>query len=200
MKILNAELLDQAFTPEQIPRLEHFQVAVFGRSNVGKSSLLAAMMRRRKLVKVSSTPGKTRGIFFYIVNGRFLLVDLPGYGFSRAPKILAEKWHSLVEAYLEGDSGPSLALHLIDIRHPPTKDDLVVGRILSERGIPVVVVATKADKLSRSGRLRSLNIIAREMEVPRSAVVPVSVKDGSIPVTAVWEAVLSRLPGEAKDC
>ena len=199
MKILSARLQDQAFTLEQIPRLDQPQVAVFGRSNVGKSSLLAAMMRRRKLVKVSSTPGKTRGIFFYLVNERFLLVDLPGYGFSKAPKVLADKWHSLVEAYLDSESGPSLALHLIDIRHPPTKNDLAVRRILSERGIPVIVVATKADKLSRSGRRNSLAVISRDMEVPGRNVVPVSVKDASIPVTAVWGAVLSLLPEEEKN-
>ena len=196
MKILKAELQDQAFTPEQIPHIDQPQIAVFGRSNVGKSSLLAAMMRRRKLVKVSSTPGKTRGIFFYIVNERFLLVDLPGYGFSKAPKIMADKWRSLVEAYLDSETSPSLALHLIDIRHPPTKDDLEVGGILSERDIPVIVVATKADKLSRSRRIKSLAVISRDMGVPGPTIVPVSVKDTSSPAAAVWEAILGLLPGE----
>lgn len=190
MKIISAHLQDQAFTPAQIPGLDGPQVAVFGRSNVGKSSLLAAMMRRRKLVKVSSTPGKTRGIFFYIVNGNFYLVDLPGYGFSKAPKVLTGKWHSLVEAYLDSRPGPSLALHLIDIRHPPTKDDLDVGQILKERKIPVVVVATKADKLSKSRRISSLTVISRNMGIPADSVIPVSVKDASIRVDAVWDAIL----------
>jgi GTP-binding protein len=170
-------------------------VAVFGRSNVGKSSLLAAMMRRRKLVKVSSTPGKTRGIFFYLVNGLYYLVDLPGYGFSKAPKSLAGNWHALVEAYLDSENGPSLALHLIDIRHPPTKDDLAVRQILKERKIPVIIVATKADKLSKSGRIRSLSVAAREMGVGADSIVAVSVKDPSLPVGAVWERVTSILEG-----
>lgn len=195
MKIANAQLHDQAFTPDQIPALDLPQVAVFGRSNVGKSSLLAAMMRRRKLVKVSSTPGKTRGIFFYIVNGLYYLVDLPGYGFSKAPKSLAGNWHALVEAYLDSENGPSLALHLIDIRHPPTKDDLAVRQILKERKIPVIIVATKADKLSKSGRIRSLSVAAREMGVKADSIVAVSVKDSSLPVGAVWERVTSILEG-----
>ena len=199
MKILQAELYDQAFTPEQIPHTDQLQIAVFGRSNVGKSSLLAAMMRRRKLVKVSSTPGKTRGIFFYIVNGRFLLVDLPGYGFSKAPKVMADKWRSLVEAYLDSETGPSLALQLIDIRHPPTKDDLEVGRILSEREIPVIVVATKADKLSRARRTQSLPVIARDLGVPGPGIIPVSVKDPSIPVAAVWDAILAKISSEGEE-
>ena len=194
MKIIDAQLYDQAFTKEQIPVLDLPQVAVFGRSNVGKSSLLAAMMRRRKLVKVSSTPGKTRGIFFYIVNGLFYLVDLPGYGFSKAPKALAGNWHLLVEAYLDSYPGPSMALHLVDIRHPPTRDDLAVRQILTERSIPVIVVATKADKFSKSRRIRSLGTISRDMGVRGDSVIPVSVKDSSIPLDAVWEKILLRLP------
>ena len=193
MKILSALLYDQAFTQEQIPDLELPRVAVFGRSNVGKSSLLAAMMNRKKLVKVSSTPGKTRAIFFYIVNGQYFLVDLPGYGFSRAPRSLSRNWHSLVEAYLDSGSGPTLALHLIDIRHPPTKEDLAVRQILRERGIPAVVVTTKADKLSKAGRIKSIAVIAREMSVRADSIVPVSIKDPSISVAAVWERITSIL-------
>jgi GTP-binding protein len=139
MNVHTARLLDQAFTPNQIPNLPYPQVAVLGRSNVGKSSLLATMMRRKKLVKVSSRPGKTRGIFFYLVNDALILVDLPGYGFSRAPKAVSSQWRSLIEAYLDSASGPSLALHLIDIRHPPTRDDVTVHGILTGRGIPSIV-------------------------------------------------------------
>ena len=193
-------LYDQAFTPEQIPVLTLPQVAVFGRSNVGKSSLLAAMMRRRKLVKVSSTPGKTRGIFFYIVNSLFYLVDLPGYGFSKAPKALSGNWHSLVEAYLDSNPGPSLALHLIDIRHPPTKEDLIVSTILAERGIPLVVVATKADKLSRARRLDSLAAISKALGLPSGRIVPASVKDLSIPVSKIWDAVFPFLSSREGGC
>ncbi|MDT8396322.1 MAG: ribosome biogenesis GTP-binding protein YihA/YsxC [bacterium] len=194
MKILSAELHDQAFTPAQIPSsLDLAQVAVFGRSNVGKSSLLASMMQRKRLVKVSSKPGKTRGIFFYRVNDQLLLVDLPGYGFSKAPKVMADQWATLVEAYLDSDPGPALALHLIDIRHPPTRDDLDVSRILTSRGIPILVVATKADKLSKSQRLRSLSVISGDMDVGKSSVIPVSAKDSTLSPAPLWEAITGRL-------
>ena len=199
MKIRSAELKDQAFTPSQIPILDLPQIAVFGRSNVGKSSLLAAMMGRRKLVRVSSTPGKTRGIFFYSVNGQFLLVDLPGYGFYKAPKSEAKKWQSLIEAYLDSPSGPSLALHLIDIRHPPTREDLVVSAILSERGIPVVVVATKADKLSRARRIDSVNTISKALGISSRRIVPASVKDPAISVTGIWDAALPLFSPREED-
>ncbi len=193
MKIRSAELHDQAFTPGQIPEPDLPQIAVFGRSNVGKSSLLAAMMRRKKLVKVSSTPGKTRAIFYYSVNDRLLLVDLPGYGFSKAPKAMAAQWQSLIEAYLDKPPGPSLAMHLIDIRHPPTAGDLAVREILQDRQIPILVVATKGDKLSRSRRMKSIEIIARDLSVLQRTVVPVSVKDASLPAEALWESILDYI-------
>jgi GTP-binding protein len=191
MKIISAQLHDQAFTPEQIPEPELPQVAVFGRSNVGKSSLLAAMMKRKKLVKVSSTPGKTRAIFYYNVNDTLLLVDLPGYGFSKAPKVMAAQWQSLVEAYLDAPAGPALAMHLIDIRHPPTADDQAVREILMQRQIPILIVATKGDKLSRSRRLKSVQVISRDMDVDQRAVIPVSAKDTSLPAEVLWEHILA---------
>lgn len=190
MKIITAQLHDQAFTPEQIPEPDLPQIAVFGRSNVGKSSLLAALMRRKKLVKVSSTPGKTRAIFYYRVNDRLLLVDLPGYGFSKAPKAMAAQWQSLVQSYLDKPPGPNLAMHLIDIRHPPTVDDLAVRRILEERKIPILVVATKGDKLSRSRRMRSLQTIAKDIGVPSETIIPVSVRDTALPAEALWDPIL----------
>jgi len=190
MKILSAELHDQAFTPGQIPEPDLPQIAVFGRSNVGKSSLLAAMMQRKKLVKVSSTPGKTRAIFYYRVNDRLLLVDLPGYGFSKAPKAMAAQWQSLVEAYLDAPPGPSLAIHLIDIRHPPTADDVAVRAILDQRRIPVLVVATKGDKLSRSRRMKSVQVIAKDLGIDPTAVIPVSVKDASLAAGNLWDPIL----------
>jgi len=213
MKIRSAELHDQAFTPGQIPSdLELPQVAVFGRSNVGKSSLLATMMKRKKLVKISSKPGKTRGIFFYVINEQVLLVDMPGYGFSKAPKVMANQWQALVEAYLDSapkvmanhwqalveaylDSapGPALAIHLIDIRHPPTWDDIDVNGILAEREIPALIVATKGDKLSRSRRMKSQDVIAKDLGVPRHQVIPTSAKDSAIGADPLWDAIAEFL-------
>ena len=197
MKIISAQLYDQAFTPEQIPEPELPQVAVFGRSNVGKSSLLAALMRRKKLVKVSSTPGKTRAIFYYNVNEQLLLVDLPGYGFSKAPKSMAVQWQSLVEAYLDAPPGPALAMHLIDIRHPPTADDLAVREILKEVQIPIMIVATKGDKLSRSRRMKSVQVIAKDLGVTPGEVVPVSIKDQTLPAEIIWEHIFRHISGGA---
>lgn len=193
MKIISAQLHDQAFTPDQIPEPDLPQVAVFGRSNVGKSSLLAAMMQRKKLVKVSSTPGKTRAIFYYKVNDLLLLVDLPGYGFSKAPKAMAAQWQTLVEAYLDAPPGPSLAMHLIDIRHPPSTDDLAVREILKQRQIPILIVATKGDKLSRSRRMKSVQTIAKDLGVDPRTVIPFSVKETSLSAEPLWDAIFKRI-------
>lgn len=198
MKIRDAQLHDQAFTADQIPEPDLPQIAVFGRSNVGKSSLLAALMRRKKLVKVSSTPGKTRAIFYYRVNDRLLLVDLPGYGFSKAPRSMAVQWQSLVEAYLNSPPGPVLAIHLIDIRHPPTADDLTVHRILKDHQIPVLIAATKGDKLSKSRRLKSVEVIARDLGILSGSVVPVSVKDAALPADSLWPFITDTL-GEGEE-
>lgn len=193
MKIISAALLDQAHNPGQIPSLPYPQVAVFGRSNVGKSSLLAKIMRRRKLVKVSSTPGKTRAIYYYLINDTLLLVDLPGYGFSKAPKAITNQWRSLVEAYLDNEPGPNIALHLIDIRHPPTKDDISVHRILAGRHIPSITVATKADKLSRSGVIRATSVIGKELGEPIELIVPASAKDSSMSADPLWDRILAEM-------
>ncbi len=193
MKIISAALLDQAHNPSQIPSPPYPQAAVFGRSNVGKSSLLAKLMRRRKLVKISSTPGKTRAIYYYLINEALLLVDLPGYGFSKAPRAVANQWRSLVEAYLDNDPGPRLALHLIDIRHSPTKDDIAVHRILADRYIPCVTVATKADKLSRSAVSRATSVIGRELGEPVELILPTSAKDSSMSADPLWDRILEGI-------
>ena len=196
MKIISAELLGQAHVPAQILSVPFPQVAVFGRSNVGKSSVLAGLMARKRLVKISSTPGKTRAIFYYIVNGKLVLVDLPGYGFSKAPRAVAKVWQDLILAYLEGPSPPNLALHLVDTRHPPTRDDLEVSGLIAGRQIPFLVAATKADKLSRSGQLRAAALIAREMGVPSTRVVPVSTLDRRAPIGALWDRIVGELGGD----
>jgi GTP-binding protein len=195
MRIRSLECVAQAFTPGQLPASGLPEVAVFGRSNVGKSSLLGALMGRSRMARISSTPGKTRGIFIYLVNGVLLLADLPGYGFSRAPRDETSTWRPLLEAYLDRGDGPALALRLLDVRHPPTAADLLVGSILSQRDIPSLIVATKTDKFSRGALPRALASLARSLSVPVEAIVPFSVKQGADPVRILWSRVDERLAG-----
>ena len=141
------------------------QIAVAGKSNVGKSSLINSLCRRKALAKTSATPGKTRLINLFLLNGSFHLVDLPGYGFARVDKQEKVKWGGMMEGYFRDTKELRLTLHLVDIRHEPTRDDVQMNAFLRESGLPFLVVATKADKISRGARMKNLALICRALQV-----------------------------------
>ena len=141
------------------------EIAMAGKSNVGKSSLINSLTRNSKLAKTSSAPGKTRLINYYAINEDFLLVDLPGYGFAKAPKSEQEKWAQMIEGYLTGSQNLKHVFHLVDIRHTPTKEDQMMIEYLRHYDIPFSVIATKADKLSKAQRSRSIPVICRTLVV-----------------------------------
>jgi GTP-binding protein len=138
------------------------EVAFAGRSNVGKSSLLNRLVHRKKLARVSNTPGRTREVNFFKVNDQFVLVDLPGYGYARVSKERRAEWRPLIESYLRGSPELRGMVHLLDARHDPTPDDLQMLDFLGEIGVPTIVVLTKIDKLTPSERAkRGLQLTAR---------------------------------------
>jgi len=149
-----------AGTPPPPP--QPLEVAIVGKSNVGKSSLLNSLCRNNKLARVSSAPGKTRLINYFAINRSFYLVDLPGYGFAKASKSEQSTWGALMEGYLAGGRLSHLFL-LLDIRHPPTVDDATMYRYLLHYGIPFTLIATKADKISRSQRKIRANANAKQL-------------------------------------
>ncbi len=141
------------------------QIAVAGKSNVGKSSLINSLCRRKALAKTSATPGKTRLINLFLLNGSFHLVDLPGYGFAKVDKQEKQRWGGMMEKYFRETKALHLTLHLVDIRHEPTQDDIQMNAFLRETGQPFLVVATKADKISRGARMKNLAPICRALQV-----------------------------------
>lgn len=141
------------------------EIAMAGKSNVGKSSLINSLTRHSKLAKTSSSPGKTRLINYYSINDDFLLVDLPGYGFAKAPKSEQEKWAQMIEGYLTGSRNLKHVFHLVDIRHTPTREDQMMIEYLRHYDIPFSVIATKADKLSKAQRGRPIPVICRTLVV-----------------------------------
>ena len=141
------------------------EIAMAGKSNVGKSSLINSLTRNSKLARTSSAPGKTRLINYYMINEDFLLVDLPGYGFARAPKSEQEKWSQMIEGFLTGSQNLKHVFHLVDIRHEPTNEDQMMTEYLRHYDIPFTVIATKADKLSKAQRSRSIPVICRKLVV-----------------------------------
>jgi GTP-binding protein len=156
------------------------QVAFSGRSNVGKSSLINALLRRtrKKIAHVSSTPGKTQALNFYRVNDEFFLVDLPGYGYARVPEETREAWSRLIEWYLSGSEGVRGVVHLVDARHPPTRHDHHMVAYLAEVGLPTLVVLTKADKLKWSQRSGAVQRALEALELDETQLLPFSSKTG----------------------
>lgn len=140
-------------------------MALAGRSNVGKSSLLNALTGRKKIARVSNTPGRTRLLNFFLVNGAFHLVDLPGYGFARVPPEVRRQWGRMIEQYLTRRKPLRGVILLVDVRHKPTADDRQMLQWLRHYGIPFAVVATKADKLSRSRALQNLKTVQTELDL-----------------------------------
>lgn len=170
MNIVAAELVRSAAELSQCPSENFPEVALAGRSNVGKSSLLNCLANRKNLARTSKTPGRTRTINFYLINRRFYLVDLPGYGYAEVSKAMRESWGPLIEGYLSRRETLRGVVQILDIRHPPTEMDLQLYQWLQHYRIRTAVVATKADKLSRSQAARSLQVIRQAMalgnEVP----------------------------------
>ena len=156
------------------------QVAFSGRSNVGKSSLINVLLRRtrKKLAHVSATPGKTRSLNFYLVNDRFFLVDLPGFGFAKASSRVRKSWKALVENYLVGEPKLRGVVHLVDARHDPTVTDLEMVEFLAEKGLPTLVVLTKMDKLKHRARERTVATAVERLKIDEDQVLRCSSKTG----------------------
>jgi len=148
--IVSAEFITSALRPEQYPRDGLPEVAFAGRSNVGKSALINCLVQRRKLVKTSRTPGRTQLINFFKINDSFLFVDLPGYGYAKAPKDLRATWGPMVETYLDCRKDLRGIVQIMDLRHPPTPDDMGLWEWFKEKKMPAIPVLTKADKMSRA--------------------------------------------------
>jgi len=156
------------------------QVAFSGRSNVGKSSLINTLLKRTrsKLAHVSATPGKTQALNYYLVNDRFYLVDLPGYGFARVPQEVRASWARLIEWYL-GESGlVGAVVHLVDARHPPTKHDHQMVEYLGTLALPTLIVLTKMDKLKQGERKQAIARAREALGLEESQLLPFSSKTG----------------------
>lgn len=151
------------------PPSDRPEVVLSGKSNVGKSSLVNAIADNKKLARVSSTPGKTRLVIYFDVDNKFFFTDLPGYGYAKAPKEIQKTYSSLVEQYFASGRPIHLVLHLIDIRHRPSKEDVQMIQYMNEHRLPYFTVFTKADKLSKEQRRKRILEIRDEMDIKDTA-------------------------------
>lgn len=156
MKVTKAEIEISAVSQAQYPTSQLPEIALAGRSNVGKSSFINKLIGRKSLVRTSSKPGKTRTLNFYTINDAFYFVDVPGYGYAKVSKGEREKWGKMMEEYFETRETLRLVVLIIDSRHDPTKDDLQMAEYLSYLEIPLLVVATKLDKVKSSKRVKQI--------------------------------------------
>lgn len=154
------------------------QIAMAGRSNVGKSTLINTLCRRNKLAKTSSTPGKTRLINVFLLNESLHLIDLPGYGYAKVAKQEKEKWGDRMASYFKNNELLRVVVLLVDIRHEPTGDDTQMAEFLRHAGIPFILAATKADKLSRAARQRHIMPISMALQVQPFDIIPWSSQTG----------------------
>ena len=175
LKINRSELVAVAVKPVQYPAENMAEIAFAGRSNVGKSSLLNLLTGRKKLARVSGAPGKTRTINFYEIDGDFRIVDLPGYGYAKVSKSISEDWGPMMEKYLSERPNLLKVIQLVDIRHEPTKLDIQMYDYLRHYGLDGVVVATKADKVSRNEMVKNVSKIRKVLKLSaEDVVIPVS--------------------------
>lgn len=164
MKILSAEFIISAARPEQLPVDARPQIAFAGRSNVGKSSLINALLHRKGLVKTSSTPGKTQLINYFLINEQFYFVDLPGYGYAKAPRSVVDQWAPMIEGYLKDSPHLRAVVLLFDIRREPDARDRRMVEWLRHYQIPLLAVLTKTDKVKRQEMVNAQRLVAAVLE------------------------------------
>lgn len=180
MKIINSDLQAIAVEPSGYPQDELPEIAFVGRSNVGKSSFINSMINRKNLARTSGKPGKTRTINFYIINENFRFVDLPGYGYAKVSKTEQEKWREIIDKYLSNRKNLKEVVLIVDIRHSPTEQDITMYNWIRSFGYRGVVIATKADKISKGNFQKHIKIIANKLGVEdRNLIIPYSATNKS---------------------
>jgi GTP-binding protein len=171
VKILDVKLTISAVRKSQFPTDMKTEFLLVGRSNVGKSSFINTLINRKNFARTSSIPGKTQTLNFYLINDYFYLVDAPGYGYAKVNKQLKNKFGLIMEDYLEGRENLKMVFLLIDFRHKPTEDDVLMYKYLKHYNIPVSIICTKLDKVKKNAHEKQLNLISKTLEVPKEELI-----------------------------
>lgn len=189
MKVNQSEFIISAVRPEQYPDDGLPEIALAGRSNVGKSSLINRLISRKNLARTSSTPGKTQQLNYYKINQDLYFVDFPGYGYAKVSKEQRFAWGKMMEKYLLGRKELKLVMQMVDMRHEPSKDDKMMNEWLRHHGLPLVVVATKMDKIPKTRRAKHIKVIKQALDLrPGDLFVPFSSELG-LGKDELWEII-----------
>lgn len=196
MNINNVQFLISAVKESQYPDTSLPEIALAGRSNVGKSSFINKMLNRKSLARTSSKPGKTATLNFYNVDNTVMLVDLPGYGYAKVSKAEKEKWADMINHYLYNRELLFSTFLIVDIRHKPTSDDCIMYDFIKDRQEGCVVIATKADKISKKATEENLCIISDNLKMDdKDILIPFSAETG-LGVDMAWEVISHAVAGE----
>ncbi|MEA1853308.1 ribosome biogenesis GTP-binding protein YihA/YsxC [Cytobacillus sp. FSL W7-1323] len=168
MKVVSSDIVISAVKPEQYPDVELPEFALAGRSNVGKSSFINKMLNRKGLARISSKPGKTQTLNFYLINEILHFVDVPGYGYAKVSKKEREAWGKMIETYLTSRDQLRAVVLIVDLRHQPTKDDVMMYEFLKHYEIPCIIIATKADKVPKSKWQKHIKVTRETLDVDPS--------------------------------
>lgn len=196
MEVHNVSLAAVTGKPSQFPTDDKLEIAFVGKSNVGKSSLINGLINRRALARTSGQPGKTKTINFYNVEDLMYFVDLPGYGYAKTSKTEREQWAKMIESYLMKRHQLKAIVLLVDIRHEPGENDVLMYNWIKHYGFDTIVVGTKSDKIPRGQVQKHIHIIRKKLEMPpEDIVIPFSstTKQGK---EALWEAFTPYIPKE----
>ncbi|WHZ01922.1 ribosome biogenesis GTP-binding protein YihA/YsxC [Neobacillus sp. YX16] len=165
MKVVSSDIVISAVRPAQYPETDLPEFALAGRSNVGKSSFINKMLNRKGLARISSKPGKTQTLNFYLINEILHFVDVPGYGYAKVSKSERAAWGKMIETYITSREQLRAVVLIVDLRHPPTQDDIMMYNFLKHYDIPCVVIATKADKIPRGKWQKYLKVTKETLDL-----------------------------------
>jgi GTP-binding protein len=198
MRIQHIEFIVSADQKHQFPKDYLPQIVIVGRSNVGKSSFINAMLNHQTIAKVSQTPGKTRLINFFLINKSFYFVDLPGYGYARVSKDQLEVFRRRIETFFTGSNSLSLGILLLDSRRTPSEDDFIMQQFFRELGLPVMYILTKVDKLSNNERFVQMRTIRSALHLSEQDSVMFFSSKTKYQREAIWDMIMPYVTQESE--
>jgi len=179
LNLHNAEFIKSAANPDGFIDTELPQIIFAGKSNVGKSSVINKILNRKNFARVGASPGKTIHINYFLIDEKVFFVDLPGYGYAKVSMSEKARWAKLIETYLNREDGFDLGIFIVDIRHKPTADDIVMAQWFIQSGMPFYIVANKLDKLKKSQVEPAIELISETFNVPKGIIIPFSAEKGT---------------------
>ncbi|TWT08360.1 YihA family ribosome biogenesis GTP-binding protein [Planococcus sp. CPCC 101016] len=193
MKVNNVELVISAVRPDQYPEDGLPEFALAGRSNVGKSSFINKMIGRKSMARISSKPGKTQTLNFYKIEEKLFYVDVPGYGYAKVSKSEREAWGKMIERYITDREPLRAVIQIVDLRHPPSKDDVAMYDFMKHFEIPCIIIATKADKIPKGKWDKHKKIVRTTLDMDKSDPLIVFSSETGLGKDEAWQEIESRM-------